>query len=115
MTTAPLDAADVATILHTDGIIPNIDLLAYRPDSPAHSPAGTNKFVAWQTLVIETAADAHFARVAAEAALAQSKANAVAIAKIPTTSLPPGPMLQSDVDRIAAAVLAGITLVQKTP
>ena len=67
-----VDSTDVATILHTDGIIPNP---AYRSDSPAHKPPGTNAFVAWQTLAIEAASNG-------AAALAQSKLNAAAIEKI---------------------------------
>jgi hypothetical protein len=50
-----------------------------------HSPPGTNAFVAWQTLVIEAATNS-------AAALAQAKANAAAIAKIPTTTVPAAPI-----------------------
>jgi hypothetical protein len=92
--------ADVAKILHVDGIIPNP---GYRGDSPAHTPPGTNTFVAWQTLVLESAANA-------AAAYAQAKANAVAIAKIPLTTVPAAPVdyaaLAKAVNDDAAARLA---------
>ncbi len=77
---------DVATILHTDGIIPNP---AYRSDSPAHTPPGTNAFVAWQTLVLESA-------INASNAVAGLNALKAAVAKIPTTA---GTATLSDADK----------------
>ncbi len=86
-----LNNTDVATILHADGIIPNP---AYRSDSPAHTPPGTNQFVAWQTLVLESA-------INASNAVAGLNALKAAVAKIPTTAVPSQPV---DLDALAAKV-----------
>jgi hypothetical protein len=76
---AGIDSTDVATILHTDGIIPNP---GYRADSPSHTPPGTNAFVAWQTIATEAAAHAYYAHQDVLAAIAKIDALAKQVAEL---------------------------------
>jgi hypothetical protein len=103
-----LTDADVDTILGRD----KITNPSARPDSPLHSPAGANQYTGWGFAVGDTW-DKVYDTLAATASIqadvdALSAAVATLTAKvdaIPTTALPPAPMPDADVARIAAAVL----------